>query len=104
MVRCRMTEKELKDFYEKVKVLDHKEDHRLAFRTLTNPLRRDILYFIEYKIIPTYEIKKKFNLDETQVDYNLNMLKQTIYIIDSEEGWKLTPRGIGFIENAQLSD
>jgi hypothetical protein len=48
------------------------------------------------------EIKSEFKFDETQLNYHLNMLKQTFYILESNEGWKLTPRGIGFLENARL--
>ena len=50
------------------------------------------------------EIKKEFKLDEDQLRYHLSMLKQSLYVIESHEGWKSTPRGIGFLENAKMGD
>lgn len=100
----KLSREELKEFYAKIKNLDKKLDHGRAYRTLTNPIRRDILNFIGYTIKKLDEIKKEFRLDDSQLLYHLNMLKQTFYLLDTEEEWKLTPRGIGFLENAQLSD
>ncbi|MFX1497650.1 MAG: hypothetical protein ACFFBH_09005 [Promethearchaeota archaeon] len=100
----KLTKEELREFYEKTKNLDKKLDHGRAYRTLTNPIRRNILNFIGYSIKNSEQIKKEFQLDDSQLNYHLNMLKQTFYILDSNEGWKLTPRGIGFLENAKLSD
>lgn len=100
----KLTKEELKEFYEKIKSLDKKLDHGFLYRTLTNPIRRNILNFIGYDIKTFEEIKNELQLDDSLLNYHLNMLKQTLYLLDSKEGWKLTPRGVGFLENAQLSD
>ena len=97
-----MTKEELKDFYELIKTIDHTNDHRLAARTLTNPLRREIMSFIGSEIKSTEEIAEKVDFEENQILFHLDMLKQVFYVWESPEGWKLTPRGIGFLENAQL--
>ena len=104
MDKSKLSAEELKEFHEKTKNIDKKLDHGRAYRTLMNPLRRDILQFIGYEIKSIEELIKEFELDSEQLNYHLNMLKQVFFIIDSNKGWKLTPRGIGFLENAQLSD
>lgn len=102
--KSRLSEKEMKEFFKKVSnIKDPTRDHSLALRALTNPLRRNILEYINIDIKTLEDLKNKFNLDDSQLNYHLDMLKQTLYILDSEDGWKLTPRGIGFLENAQLS-
>ncbi|MFX1402301.1 MAG: hypothetical protein ACFE8V_13765 [Promethearchaeota archaeon] len=101
---AKLTKEELKEFFEKTKNIDKKLDHKRAYRTLMNPIRRSILNYIGYDIKTTEQIKKKFQFDETQLNYHLKMLEQTFYLLNSNEGWKLTPRGIGFLENAQLID
>jgi hypothetical protein len=102
--KSKLTNEELKEFLEKTKDIDKKLDHGRAYRTLMNPLRREILCFIGYGIKNIEQLKNKFDIDKTQLNYHLNMLNQAFYLFDSNEGWKLTPRGIGFLENAQLSD
>ena len=102
MSKCQMTKEELKDFYEVIKTIDHTNDHRLAARTLTNPLRRDIMELINYEIKTTDQIAQKLEIKEADLLYHLDMLKQVFYVWQSSEGWELTPRGIGFLENAQL--
>lgn len=104
MDKSKLSNEELKEFYEKTKNVDKKLDHGRAYRTLMNPFRREILQFIGYEIKSIEELKKEFKIDITQLNYHLNMLKQVFFAIDSNKGWKLTPRGIGFLENAQLSD
>lgn len=100
--KSKLNTEELKEFYVKTKNIDKKIDHGRAYRTLINPIRREILKFIGFNIKTMKEIKSEFKFDDTQLNYHLNMLKQTFYVVDSNEGWKLTPRGIGFLENARL--
>ena len=69
-----------------------------------NRSRRELLKFIGCEIRSRDEIKKEFELDEDQIGYHLSMLKQSLYIIESHEGWKSTPKGIGFLENAIMGD
>ena len=47
---------------------------------------------------------KKFEMEADQVKYHLSMLEHSLYVMESQEGWKATPRGIGFMENAILED
>ena len=100
--KSKLNTEELKEFYVKTKNIDKKLDHGRAYRTLINPIRREILKFIGYSIKTMKDLKNEFEFDETQLNYHLNMLKQTFYVLESNEGWKLTPRGIGFLENARL--
>ena len=101
--KSKLNKEELNDFLNHLKNADPKIEHSLALRTLTSPIRRDILQYIKYDIKNTEDIKNNFLFDDSQLHFHLNMLKQTYYITDSKDGWKLTPRGIGFLENAQLS-
>ena len=102
--KSKLTKEELKEFLIKMNNIDPKLEHSLAARTLTNPMRRKIMQFINCEVKSVEDIKKDCNLDINQLTFHLNMLKQTNYVIDSVEGWKLTPRGIGFLENAKLSE
>jgi DNA-binding transcriptional ArsR family regulator len=99
-----LTKEEMKRFMQTVKNIDHTKDHKMAYRTMMNPTRREILKFIGKEVRKTEEIKDKFDLDDSQLKYHLSMLKQVLYILDTETGWKSTPRGIGFLTNARLSD
>ena len=99
-----LTKEEMKLFMQTVKKIDHKIDHKMAYRTMMNPTRRDVLKFIGNETRKTEEIKDKFDLDDSQLNYHLSMLKQVLYILDTETGWKSTPRGIGFLTNTRLSD
>jgi predicted transcriptional regulator len=69
-----------------------------------NQTRRELLKFIGSEIRTTDGIKKEFDLEEDQIRYHLSMLMQSLYVIESHEGWKSTPRGIGFLENAIMDD
>lgn len=102
--KSKLTKEELHDFLEKLKESDVKLEHTRAYRTLMNQARRNILRFIGYKIKNMDELKKEFNLGEEQLKYHLLMLNQCLYIIDSPKGWKVTPKGLGFLENAKLGD
>ena len=104
MNKSKLTKEEMKDFLVKVENTDKKLDHSRAYRTLMNKARRELLKFIGCEIRSIGEIKKEFKLDGDQIQYHLSMLKQSLYIMLSHEGWKSTPKGIGFLENAILGD
>ena len=104
MNKTRLNKDEMKDFLAKVEVIDKKLDHGRAYRTLMNQVRRELLKFIGCEIRSMNEIKEEFQLDEDQIRYHLSMLIQSLYVIESQEGWKSTPRGIGFLENAIMGD
>jgi len=104
MNKSKLTKEEMKDFLAKVEVIDKKLDHGRAYRTLMNQTRRELLKFIGCEIRSMDKLKKEFKLDEEQIRYHLSMLMQSLYVIESHEGWKSTPRGIGFLENAIMGD
>lgn len=102
--KSKLTKEELKQFLKLTANIDHKLDHSRAYRTMMNETRREVLKFIGYEVRSLNDIKVEFNAKEDQINYHLSMLKQCLYIFDSNEGWKATPRGIGFLENAKLGD
>jgi len=104
MGKSKLTEEEMKIFIEKIESIDKKQDHSNAYRTMSNEMRREILNFIGYEVRSIEKMKVKFNLDADQLKYHLSMLEHSLYVVESSEGWKSTPRGIGFMENAQLED
>ncbi len=104
MKKSKLTREEMKDFLAKAESIDKKLDHGRAYRTLMNQVRRELLKFIGCEVRSMDEMKKEFQLDENQLRYHLSMLLQSLYVIESQEGWKSTPRGIGFLENAIMSD
>ena len=100
MEKCILTKEELKEFNEKLQKIDH--THARDFRTMMNPIRRNILKIISYDVKTTEELRLALDVDDNQITYHLSMLEQTIYIINTKEGWKLTPRGIGFLNNTSI--
>lgn len=102
--KSKLTKEELKELNENTKDLDKKQSHYLAYRTLMNEIRRELLQYIGCEIRSMDEIKNQFNMDFDQLKYHLSMLEQCFYIINSIEGWKSTPLAIGFLENAKMGD
>jgi len=82
--------------------MNPKLDHSLAYRTMMSEIRRDILKYIGDEIHDIKDIQEEFQISEDQLVYHLSMLKQGLYIIESENKWKATPRGLGFLVNAVL--
>ena len=101
---CKLTKEEMKEFLRLTKNIDHKEDHSRAYRAMMNQTRRELLKFIGINIVTQEQIKNKFKIEENQIKYHLSMLEQLFYIMNTESGWKATPRGIGFLENAIMGD
>ena len=50
------------------------------------------------------EIEKEFAMKEDVLKYHLSMLEQLFYIMNTDIGWKATPRGIGFLYNAIIGE
>ena len=100
MQKCILTKEELKDYNEKMKDLDH--THARDFRTMTNPIRREMIKTIGYSVKTTEELMTTLELAEDQIKYHLSMVEQTLYILNTKDGWKLTPRGIGFLNNTSI--
>ena len=80
--------------------MNPKLDHSLAYRIMMNETRRDLLKFIGKEIRDIKDIQEEFQLDANQLEYHLSMLKQGLYVIQSDNKWKATPRGLGFLANA----
>ncbi|MFX1390835.1 MAG: hypothetical protein ACFE9Z_12295 [Promethearchaeota archaeon] len=104
MKKSELTKEELKKILAKTEDSDPKLDHYRAYRTLMNETRRELLKFIGYEIRSIDEIKKEFNLEDDQLNFHLSMLSQSLFIIESHKGWKSTPRGIGFLNNAKMGE
>lgn len=100
--KCKLTDEELEEFNKQREQMDHKEDHARAYRTLSNPIRREILGFIDCEIKSFEDLEKELNIKKDQLNYHLTMLKQLNFLMDTESGWKATPRGIGFLFNTRL--
>lgn len=100
---CRLTEEEMKEHLRLTKDINHKEDHRRAYRTMMNPIRRGLLKFIGTDIRTIEQIKNNFQ-DIEQINYHLTMLEQLFYVMNTKTGWKATPRGIGFLHNVLLGE
>jgi len=102
--KSKLTKDEMKVFLLKLESIDKKVDHSNLMRCMSNETRRDLLNFIGYDVRIMEELKKKFEMEVDQIKYHLSMLEHSLYVMESQEGWKATPRGIGFIENAILED
>ena len=100
---CRLTEEEMEKYLKLTKYIDHKVDHGRAYRTMMNPTRRDLLKFISTNVKTFDQILNEFDLGADQIRYHLSMLEQLLYIMNTENGWKSTPRGIGFLHNAIMN-
>jgi predicted transcriptional regulator len=102
MELCQLNEEEMKEYLQMTKDMDHKEDHRRAYRTMMNQTRRELLKFIGTNTRTLEQIKSNFQEEESQIRYHLSMLEQLFYIMNTKNGWKATPRGIGFLNNAVM--
>ena len=101
---CRLTEEEMKEYLQLTKNINHKEDHKRAYRTMMNQTRRKLLNFIGTNIRTIEQIKSNFKEEGDSLNYHLSMLEQLYYIMNTKNGWKATPRGIGFLNNAIMGD
>jgi hypothetical protein len=97
---CKLTEEEMTDYLQLTKNIDHKEDHKRAYRTMMNQTRRELLKFIGINVKTLEELKDNFKELGDTLNYHLSMLEQLFYIVNTKSGWKATPRGIGFLYNA----
>ena len=100
MKQCQLTEDELEEYLRLTKDIDHKVDHSRAYRTMMNPIRRNLLKFIDNQTRTLEQITNEFQEEKKQIEYHLSMLEQLYYIMNTKKGWKATPRGIGFLNNA----
>ncbi|MFX0005567.1 MAG: hypothetical protein ACFFA7_04015 [Promethearchaeota archaeon] len=101
---CKLTEEEITEYLQLTKNVDHKEDHSRAYRTMMNQTRRGLLKFIGTNIRTFEEIENNFEEESDTLIYHLSMLEQLYYVMNTKTGWKATPRGIGFLNNAIMGD
>jgi len=101
---CKLNEEEMRNFKQLTKNMNHKLDHSRAYRTMMNQTRRKLLKFIGENMRTTEQIKTDFKEAQDQIEYHLSMLEQLLYIMNTESGWKATPRGIGFLYNAIMDE
>ncbi|MFX1379679.1 MAG: hypothetical protein ACFFA4_11380 [Promethearchaeota archaeon] len=101
---CKLTEEEMTEYLKLTKNIDHKEDHKRAYRTMMNQTRRELLKFIGINVKTFKELKDNFKEVSDTLNYHLSMLEQLFYVANTKSGWKATPRGIGFLYNAIMED
>jgi len=101
---CKLTKEEMKKYLELTEDVNHKLDHTRAYRTMMNQTRRELLNFVGSNVKTFDEIKDKFQSDENQLHYHLSMLEQLLYLMNTESGWKATPRGLAFLYNTILDE
>ena len=92
----------LKKLENEKKLQDPKKDHSRGLRALQNKTRRELLKFIGYNLMNFEKIKNHFNFDDSLMFFHLTMLEQALFIERINNGWRLTPRGIGYLENVEL--
>ncbi|MFW9865446.1 MAG: hypothetical protein ACFFEN_05040 [Candidatus Thorarchaeota archaeon] len=101
---CKLTKEEMKEYLRITNIINPKEDHKRAYRTMMNQTRRELLKFIGVNFKTFEEIMNKFQEGKEQMKYHLSMLEQLHYIMETKSGWKATPRGIGFLYNVVLRE
>ena len=95
--KCCLTEEEMNEYLKITEHIDPKEEHDHAYRTMMNETRRELLKYIDTNVKSLDEIIDKFQVEEAQLKYHLSMLEQLYYLMNTESGWKATPRGLGFL-------
>ncbi|TFG01304.1 MAG: hypothetical protein EU542_07135 [Promethearchaeota archaeon] len=95
--KCCLTQEEMKEYLKLTEHVDPKVEHDHIYRTMMNETRRELLKYIDTHIKSFDEIMDKFQLDDQQLQYHLSMLEQLYYLMNTESGWKATPRGLGFL-------
>ncbi len=92
----------LKKLENEGKLLNPKEDHRRGLRALQNKTRRALLKYIGENIKEFEDIKIYFNLNDSEAKFHLSMLEYALFIERINSGYKLTLRGLGYLNNVEL--
>ena len=100
--KCTLNKKEMDEYLKKTEHIDPKEEHDHLYSVMTNETRRELLKFIDIHARSFDEIREKFQLEDDQLNYHLTMLEQLFFLMNTESGWKATPRGLGFLYHTIL--
>lgn len=95
--KCCLTEDEMDEYLKMTEHIDPKDEHDHLYRTMSNQTRRQLLKTIDRNAMPLKELKKRLQIDNDQLQYHLSMLEQLFFLMETESGWKATPRGLGFL-------
>jgi hypothetical protein len=97
MDKCCLSNEELDEYLEMTEHIDPKDEHDHLYRTMMNQTRRNLLKFIDTDARTIHEIRDNVHLADEQLQYHLSMLEQLFFVMNTESGWKNTPRGLGFL-------
>ena len=100
--KCILNKDEMDHYLKKTEHVDPHEEHDHLYLVMTNETRRDIVKFIDIHARSFDEIKDKFGLNEENLNYHLTMLEELFFLMNTESGWKATPRGLGFLYHTIL--
>lgn len=100
--KCILNKEEMAVYLKNTEHIDPKEEHDQLYLVMTNETRRDILKYIDIHARSFEEIKEKLQLEEEQLNYQLSMLEELFFIMNTEDGWKATPHGLGFLYHTIL--
>jgi len=95
--KCCLTEEEMDEYLKMTEHIDPKDEHDHLYRTMMNQTRRDLLKTIDRDAMPFDGLKEHLQIDDDQLQYHLSMLEQLFFLMETESGWKATPRGLGFL-------
>ena len=95
--KCCLTEDEMDEYLKMTEHIDPKDEHDHLYRTMSNQTRRQLLKTIDRNAMPLKELEKRLQIDNDQLQYHLSMLEQLFFLMETESGWKATPRGLGFL-------
>jgi hypothetical protein len=95
--KCCLKEEEMNEYLKKTEHIDPKQEHDHLYSVMTNETRRELLKFIDTYAKSFDEIKDKFQVEDEHLHYHLSMLEQLFFLMNTESGWKATPRGLGFL-------
>lgn len=95
--KCCLTEDEMDEYLKMTEHIDPKDEHDHLYRTMSNQTRRQLLKTIDRNAMALEELKKRLKIDNAQLQYHLSMLEQLFFLMETESGWKATPRGLGFL-------
>jgi hypothetical protein len=95
--KCCLEQEEMDEYLKRTEHIDPKDEHDHLYSVMTNETRRELLKFIDIHARSFEKIKDKFELEDEHLQYHLSMLEQLFFLMNTKNGWKATPRGLGFL-------